>query len=207
MIPCARRATMNQMLSIQQPQARLALTHGRIILPQQIVTGQALVVEGGQILGLAEVDALGSGTERLDLGDRYLAPGLIDLHTHGALGHTFNEPIAAAFTAITQEQARRGVTGLLATTVTAPIPNLVDCLEFSRHWQATTPEAAAQLLGVHVEGPFFCLSQRGAQDPAFIRTPDDGTVEALLGYHDVIRMMSYAPELPGALALTRRLVE
>jgi N-acetylglucosamine-6-phosphate deacetylase len=198
---------MNQMLSIQQPQARLALTHGRIILPHQIVTGQALVVEGGHILGLAELDALGSETEQLNLGDRYLTPGLIDLHTHGALGHTFNEPITAAFTAITQEQARRGVTGLLATTVTAPIPNLVDCLKFSRHWQAAAPEGAAQLLGVHVEGPYFCLAQRGAQDPAFIRTPDDGTVEALLHYHDVIRIMSYAPELPGALALTRRLVE
>jgi N-acetylglucosamine-6-phosphate deacetylase len=58
---------------------------------------------------------------------------------------------------------------------------------------------------VHVEGPYFCLAQRGAQDPAHIRNPDDGTPAQLLEHHDVIKIMSYAPELPGALDLTTRL--
>jgi N-acetylglucosamine-6-phosphate deacetylase len=62
-------------------------------------------------------------------------------------------------------------------------------------------------LGVHVEGPYFCRAQAGAQDPANIRTPDDGTPEQLLEYRDVIKMMTYAPELPGALELTTRLAE
>jgi N-acetylglucosamine-6-phosphate deacetylase len=71
--------------------------------------------------------------------------------------------------------------------------------------QAARP--GAQVLGVHVEGPYFCLEQRGAQDPANILTPDDGTPDRLLEQHDVIKIMTYAPELPGALALTTRLVE
>ncbi len=69
-----------------------------------------------------------------------------------------------------------------------------------------TPQPGAQLLGVHVEGPYFSLAQRGAQDPAHIRNPDDGSVEQLLEYRDTIRMLTFAPELPGALVLTQRLV-
>ncbi|HRV96134.1 MAG TPA: amidohydrolase family protein, partial [Anaerolineae bacterium] len=183
---------------------RLALTNGHIILPDRIVEGQALLIEAGRVVDLIEPDALGAEVETFDVGGQYIAPGLIDIHIHGAMGHIFNESTAEAFTAITQEVARHGITSLLATTMTAPIDNLVECLAFSREWLAQ-PRGGAQVLGVHVEGPYFSLAQSGAQDPANIRNPDDGTVEALLAYHDVIKIFTYAPELPGALDLTRRL--
>ncbi|MCB0180116.1 MAG: N-acetylglucosamine-6-phosphate deacetylase [Anaerolineae bacterium] len=183
---------------------RLALTNGRIILPDRIVDGQALLIEAGRVVDRVEPDALGAEVETFDVGGQYIAPGLIDIHIHGAMGHIFNESTAEAFTAITQEVARHGITSLLATTMTAPIDNLVECLAFSREWLAQ-PRGGAQVLGVHVEGPYFSLAQSGAQDPANIRNPDDGTVEALLAYHDVIKIFTYAPELPGALDLTRRL--
>jgi N-acetylglucosamine-6-phosphate deacetylase len=67
------------------------------------------------------------------------------------------------------------------------------------------PRAGGQVLGAHLEGPYFCLDQKGAQDPANIRNPDDGTPDMLLEYHDIIKIMAYAPELPGALELTARL--
>lgn len=185
---------------------RLALINGCIILPNQIIEGQALIIEADRIVDLVEIDAIGSEIETFDVAGRYITPGLIDIHIHGALGHTFNEPTAEAFATITQANAQRGVTSLLATTATAPIDNLVECLKFSQEWLAQ-PRAGAQVLGIHVEGPYFCLDQRGAQDPANIRNPDDGTVEALLAYHEIIKIFTYAPELPGALALTRRLKE
>lgn len=194
------------MSEIEQPQERFALVNGRVILPHEILAGKAVVVEDGKIAGIADADSLGTEIEKIDVGGRYVAPGLIDIHTHGALGHTFNEPTAEAFATITQEQARRGITSILATTSTAPIPDLVECLKFSRQWMQE-PHAGAQILGVHVEGPYFNVAQAGAQDPANIRNPDDGTVDQLLEHHDVIRMMTYAPELPGAVELTRRLVE
>jgi N-acetylglucosamine-6-phosphate deacetylase len=189
---------------LEQPQGRFALINGRMILPQEIVTGQAVVVEGTKIVGLAEAGALGMELEKIDVGGRYITPGLIDIHTHGALGRTFNEPAAEAFAAITEENARRGVTSVLATLSTAPISNLVDCIQFSRQWMQASSQGA-QVLGVHVEGPYFCLAEKGAQDPAHIRNPDDGTPDLILEHHDVIRMMTYAPELPGALELTARL--
>ncbi len=188
--------------------APFALVNGQLILPDRLLTGHALVIQGPTILDLLPQDTLPPEMPRVDVGGRLISPGLIDIHTHGALGHTFNEPTPQAFAAITQENLRRGVTGLLATTATAPIPDLVACLAMAREWMAGKhPQAGegAQVLGVHVEGPYFSPAQAGAQDPANLRTPDDGSVEALLAHADVIRILTFAPELPGALELTRRL--
>jgi len=189
---------------LERPRGRFALTNGRVILPREIVTGKAVVVEGKKIVGIADADSLGTETEKIDVGGRYITPGLIDIHTHGALDHTFNEPTAEAFASITEENATRGVTSLLATVAAAPIPDLVKCLEFSRQWMRELHEGS-QVLGVHLEGPYFSMAQKGAQDPENIRTPDDGTPDILLEHHDVMRIMTYAPELPGALELTARL--
>ncbi len=191
---------------VEQPKGRFALTNGRVILAQKIVTGKAVVVEGQKIVGIADADSLGAEAEKMDVGGRYIAPGLIDIHTHGALDHTFNEPTVEAFASITEENVTRGITSLLATISTAPIPDLVKCLKFSRQWMHE-PHEGSQVLGVHLEGPYFSLAQKGAQDPENIRTPDDGTPDVLLEHHDVMRIMTYAPELPGALELTARLAK
>lgn len=186
------------------PARPLALTDGRIVLPDRLVTGQALLVEGGIIRGLVDPASLDATVERLDVGGRYVAPGLIDIHIHGAVGHTFNEPTAEAFGAIAETCAGRGVTSLLATIATAGIPDLEASLRMTRDWMARERPGAA-VLGAHLEGPYFAMGQKGAQDPKHIRTPDDGTVDALLAHHEVMRIMTFAPELPGALELTERI--
>jgi N-acetylglucosamine-6-phosphate deacetylase len=189
---------------LAQPRGRLALTNGRIVLPREIVTGRAVVIDDGVIAGITEVGALGNDVEVSDVGGRFITPGLVDIHQHGAVGHTFNEPTVEAFAAITVENATRGVTSLLATIATAPVSDLVKSLTFCREWMRE-PRAGAQVLGAHQEGPYFNLAQKGAQDPKNILSPDDGTPDILLAHHDVMRIMTFAPELPGALALTARL--
>ncbi len=185
-------------------EAAIALLNGRVVLPDGIVTGRAVVVEGEQIAGLVAPDELPEGVECLDVGGRYIAPGLVDIHTHGAAGHSFNEPSPGAFRAITEANARHGTTSLLATIAAAPLPAMLACLEACRAW-CRAPQPGAEVLGVHLEGPYFSPAQRGAQDLASLRTPDDGSADELLAYSDILRMVSYAPELPGALDLTRRL--
>ena len=183
-----------------------ALTGGRIVLPTTIITDHALVIDAGCIAGLVVPEALPPALPKIDVGGRLIAPGLIDIHIHGAVNHSFNDATPAAFAAITQETARRGITSLLATTATDSIENLLAALELAERWMAAS-QTGSQLLGVHVEGPYFSMAQRGAQDPAHIRNPDDGTPELLLAYHPNIRIMTFAPELPGALALTKQLVD
>ncbi len=181
---------------------RFALVNGRVVMPTAVTQDKAVVIEGDKILGLA--DAVGSDIERVDVGGRTIAPGLIDLHTHGALGYSFDEPSDAAFGAITGENARHGVTSILATLATAPLADMVRCLEFGRAWMRGNHNGA-QILGMHVEGPYIAPAQKGALDPGNIRTPSDGSPDVLLEHHDAIRIMALAPELPGALDLVARL--
>jgi N-acetylglucosamine-6-phosphate deacetylase len=185
--------------------SRTALTHGRIILPDRIVYGEALVIEAGQIAGLAHEADLGSDTERIDVAGRWISPGLIDMHIHGSLGHTFNEPDSAAYEIVLAENARRGVTGVLATLATAAIPDLVACLAYARAWITRHDPPDSRVLGVHLESPYISPRQKGALDPAYIRLPDDGSVDALLDYADVLKVFVLAPEQPGALRLVERL--
>jgi N-acetylglucosamine-6-phosphate deacetylase len=185
----------------------IALTNGRIVLPDRVVTGRALLVAGGVISGLIPADELGDDVQVLDVGGRVIAPGLVDIHTHGAVDHTFNEPAAAAYEAITVENARHGVTSLLATlAAVAPIAELCACLDFCRNWMAQ-PHDGAQVLGAHLESPFIDPAQAGGVNRKGLRTPADGSAEPLLAYGDVLRIFVLAPELPGALDLVAALVE
>ncbi len=194
-----------------------ALVNGRVVLPDAMVAGKAVIVERDKIVDVADVGALGSDVAKVDTGGRIITPGLIDIHTHGALGHTFNEPTAEAFEIICAENARRGVTGLLATLATAPIPDLTRGLEFCRDWMNTQPTSGvsknlgslhgSRVLGMHLESPYINLAQKGALDPQNIRTPDDGSADALLAYSDVLKIFVLAPELPGAIELVRKLTD
>jgi len=183
---------------------RLALIHGRVVLPHRVLEDGAVLIEEGRIAAIIPSDQVDESWETVDVENRLITPGLIDIHIHGANGHTFNEPSVAAYSTITQENARRGVTSLLATTATDSIENLIECLAFTQEWMSTD-HPHAQILGSHVEGPYFSLAQCGAQDPAHIRTPDDGSVDALLTFAETIRLLTLAPELAGATALIQRL--
>jgi len=182
---------------------RLAIVNGNLLLPQGPVQGLALVVEGGRILGLAGPGSLGADVEQFDAGGRMVLPGLIDIHTHGALSHTFDEGTTEAFQTITSLHARCGVTALVATTAASPIPDLLHCLEFAGQWMGEAHNGA-QVLGVHLEGPYMNVGQKGALDPNNLRLPDDGTADQLLEHHRIIRILTLAPELPGALPLIQR---
>jgi N-acetylglucosamine-6-phosphate deacetylase len=181
-----------------QQHARTAIVNGRVVLPDRVVTDAAVVVENGRIAGVVEEGDLPHGVERVDAAGRLITPGCIDIHTHGALRHTFNEPDADAWSIITQENLRRGTTALLATF--APTPNLEEELAFCRQWMAGQA-GGARVLGAYLESPYINVAQKGALDPSCVRGADDGSAATLLQYADVLRIFMLAPEQPGALAL------
>lgn len=201
------------------PPDTLALVNGSVVLPDGARSGLAVVVSEGRIAALLPEKDLPAGIERMDTGGRWITPGLIDLHTHGALSHSFNEPDEQAFTAITVENARRGVTSLLATLAPVPLVELLHDLDFIRAWMSAPgggtpppgsilpPRPGAQVLGAHLESPYTHPAQCGALDPACLRLPEDGSYQPLLAYNDVLRIFVLAPELPGALELVQRLAE
>lgn len=186
------------------PPSPIAFVNGTIVLPESTVVGQALYIVDGRIHAICAAGDLPGDVPRIDVQGRLITPGLVDIHIHGAQGANFNDGSAVSFATALQANASAGVTSLLATTATAPLPQLVATLETAQAW-IDKPGVGANLLGVHVEGPYFALSQAGAQDPSNLRVPSDGQYEELLEFHRIIRIFTYAPELAGALALTERL--
>ncbi len=184
------------------PPERTALINGRIVLPDRIITDRGLVIAAGRIAGLADPADLGHDVEVIDAAGGWITPGLVDIHTHGAVRHTFNEPDPAAWEAITQENLRRGTTALLATF--APTPNLVAALAFCRQW-VREGRGGARVLGAYVESPYINVAQKGALDPTCVRAADDGSAGELLAFADIVRVFMLAPELPAALDLVSAL--
>jgi N-acetylglucosamine-6-phosphate deacetylase len=172
------------------------------VLPDRVITGQELVIEAGRIAGLTGPGGLGADVTTYDVGGRWITPGLVDIHTHGALHHTFNEPDGAAWTVITRENLRRGTTALLATF--APTPDLEAGLAFCRQWMREE-HSGARVLGAYLESPFINIAQKGALDASCVRALDDGSAGTLLQYGDIVRVFMLAPELPGALDLVAML--
>jgi len=190
---------------------RLALTNGQLVLPDRIADGLSLVIDrtgpdAGHIVGLAGQGELGSETDILDIAGRIVIPGLVDIHTHGGQGHTFNEPTAEAFGRILAMNARVGVTSVVGTLGSMSIADAVTCLDFGRSWQATGG-GGARLIGMYLESPYISPMQAGALDPAAIRRADDGSAEPLFDYTDILRIFMLAPETPGALALVERMAK
>jgi N-acetylglucosamine-6-phosphate deacetylase len=175
----------------------MIFANARLILPDGIRDDLEVVMENGKI---AEIRAR-SSADAIDLRGNYLAPGFIDLHIHGALGRDTMEATPEAFRTIWDYHASGGTTSLLLTTVTAPIAEIVRVLQAVRAARAH----AKQIAGVHVEGPFISKERAGAQRSEFIREPETHLVDQLLPFADVIKIMTVAPELPGALALIDRL--
>ncbi|PYJ48505.1 MAG: N-acetylglucosamine-6-phosphate deacetylase, partial [Verrucomicrobia bacterium] len=172
----------------------MIFSNARLIFPDGIRDGLEVVVEEGKIIAIRkQTGARGKGV--VDLGGKYLAPGFVDLHVHGALGRDSMEASAEAFRAICNFHASGGTTSLLLTTATAPIDNLISALNAIR----TCRCSIKQIAGVHVEGPFISKAKCGAQCAELIQDPLPAAVQQLLEHADMIKRVTIAPELPGAL--------
>jgi N-acetylglucosamine-6-phosphate deacetylase len=172
----------------------MIFTNARLIFPYGVRDGLELAVEQGKISAIRE-QTQARGEESIDLSGNYLSPGFIDLHVHGALGRDAMEASAEAFCAICDFHATGGTTSLLLTTTTAPIDRLVEVLGAVRDCRSSI----SAITGVHVEGPFISRVKCGAQRAEFIQQPSPDRVQQLLEYSDVIKRVTIAPELPGAI--------
>jgi N-acetylmuramic acid 6-phosphate etherase/N-acetylglucosamine-6-phosphate deacetylase len=171
------------------------------------VTGPGVVeIAGGVIIALHEHAPPDCPIITLDRG--ILAPGLIDLHVNGAFGIDCARASPADMAHLARELAARGTTSFLATIITAPIPDL---LAASAHLADVTPITdGADLLGLHLEGPFIAPSRRGAHPLEALAIPDPDLIDHLLrdpALRRILRLVTLAPELPGGLAAISRLTQ
>jgi N-acetylglucosamine-6-phosphate deacetylase len=182
--------------------ARTLLFNGKVITPYRIIRNGSLLIEGGKIAGIFQGRPEISDCRDIDAKGLYISPGFIDIHTHGAGGHDFMDGTVEAYIGAAMEHARHGTTALVPTTVASTTESLKETFETYKKAKSANTHGAV-FLGLHLEGPYFSMEQRGAQDPRHIRNPEREHYEEILSWSDDIVRWSAAPELDGAMEFGR----
>ena len=182
------------------------LRNARLVLPERILEDACVVIQRDKILfaGPAKDAPSAPDAEVMNAHGLFLSPGFIDLHCHGAKGSDFMDAALEDFGIICQYHAAGGTTALLATTASAPTDQILRALNTVRLAKASL-FGGAQVLGAHVEGPYFAAAKRGCHREGEVRSPTADDCRRILSLADAISSMTLAPELPGAEALIRDL--
>jgi N-acetylglucosamine-6-phosphate deacetylase len=190
---------------VDSKKSLIKINNGHLITPSRIIPNGSILVEDGIISAVEDHDFEMPGVINLDAGGRYISPGFIDIHVHGGGGHDFMDNTVEAFLEIAKLHARFGTTAMFPTTLTGPTEDIVKTLEI---FEKAVPlnEEGSQLMGIHLEGPYFAMNQRGAQDPKWIRDPDPEEYEYIVSRSNSIKRWSAAPELKGAIPFARYLI-
>lgn len=170
------------------------IRNGRVIRGGVIETAAEMAFENGRIVPVPD-DA--GDAESIDAAGRYVAPGFVDIHTHGGGGCDFLDNTVEAFLTAARLHARHGTTTLLSTATSGTPEETVGMLAVSREAAAINIDGA-DMPGIHFEGPYFSPEQCGAQDPNKVRAPDPAEYERILSLSDRILRWSAAPELAGS---------
>jgi len=168
----------------------------RIITPIEEVGNAAILVEGSKIARIGPEGEFGDELPSIDVGGRIVLPGFVDIHVHGGGGADAADGTPEAIAAIARTHARFGTTALLATTVSAPWPQVIKAVRAIREAAGRGVKGGARVLGLHLEGPFLSRERRGAHLPEFLLVPTEALIEEVFeaagGYW---RMVTLAPEV------------
>lgn len=174
----------------------------KIIFDNKIEFGEVLVNDGK----IAKINPKTYNNEDiLDGEGLYLSPGFIDVHIHGAGGYDTMDGSCKSLDIIAKTIAKHGTTSFLPTTMTCKLEDIKKAVEtISIHMNEETE--GAQILGVHLEGPFISPYMIGAQNPEFIQKPSVETFNYIAGDHvSAIKCVTLAPEVEGAHELIKYL--
>ena len=185
----------------------MIVKNGLIVTEKEALKGKAVIIKGGVIAGIADENtAAGCDGPVIDAGGGYILPGFIDIHTHGGNGSDVMDASENGYKIMSRFHASRGVTSIVATTLTAPIEQITQVLDALRHVVGRNL-GGANILGAHLEGPFLDLNNKGAHPARFLTVPTEERVNALLAYKDVIRSVTIAPNIENAICAIRRFSE
>lgn len=174
-----------------------------LIKNAKIFIGKAFIE--GAVRFSETIDEIGQpdGPDSFDANGCYIIPGLVDIHTHGAVGEDFSDGSSEGLQTLSGYYASHGVTSFLATTMTLQEPVLAEAMRAIRDIR---PGGGAKCAGVHLEGPFLSYAKRGAQAVENLHQPDAGLfhrLNELCGGQ--VRMVTVACEEPGAIAFIREI--
>ncbi|MFN0254042.1 N-acetylglucosamine-6-phosphate deacetylase [Pedobacter ureilyticus] len=172
--------------------------NANIITPSGFLKDGILIIADGKIAEIGTKNITIENAKEIDAGGKYVSPGFIDMHVHGGGGHDFMDNTLEAFLTIANTHAKYGTTALMPTTLSCEKQDLLTTLAIYEKANAINT-GGADFVGIHIEGPYFAMSQKGAQDPRYIRNPDPAEYQEILAASKHIKRWSAAPELPGTI--------
>ena len=188
---------------------RIIIINGTIITPFHLVSGEAIIVEKGRIREIVNKEELSTatltGAEVIEGKDKFIVPGYIDIHVHGGGGSDVMDGDYEAINQIAITHSRFGTTAFLPTTMTMS-KNKIICSLRSICEAVKKGTAGAEILGIHMEGPYINPEKKGAQKEDDIKKI---SIEEFLEFNqasgNLIRLVTIAPEMPGAIGLIKYL--
>ncbi|HTM38016.1 MAG TPA: N-acetylglucosamine-6-phosphate deacetylase [Terriglobales bacterium] len=184
----------------------LAITARALFTPLEKIEQPLVLVDEQKIVRISSQSSaeIPAGARHIDFEDSFLAPGLIDLHVHGAMGYDLMQDDEAGRAAFERFLVRHGVTSYFPTTLTASLGDSLRALErlgrAVEQAETREQEPRACPLGIHLEGPFLSHLRRGVHPPERLLTPTLDTFQRFWqASRGKIKIMTIAPELPGAL--------
>ena len=184
--------------------------NARLILsPDEGIRRGSLLIEGEVISRIFVSPEEGGASlkeadEIVDCGGDFLAPGLIDLHCHGAMGRDAMEATPEVFRTVLDYHATLGTTCAVMTTVAASLDEIHKVLKVAGDYRSGRYEP--RLAGIHLEGPYFSRLRCGAHRQEMLRYPSAEETQQLLRHAGVMRRVTLAPEVPGSLNLVTQLI-
>ncbi|MGI4981502.1 MAG: N-acetylglucosamine-6-phosphate deacetylase [Janthinobacterium lividum] len=182
------------------------LTAAHLLTDDGLIERPLIVIEDGYIQAITSRDAAEVNNITHDFGDAILTPGLLDIHMHGCAGKDVMEATPEALRIVSTYLAQHGVAEYLATTVTAPLDATLRSLDgLGRLISSGEHTGIAEPIGIHIEGPFVSHAKRGMHPPEHILEPTPALLDRFWeASHGQIRLMTIAPEVPGAVETIRR---
>ncbi|MEX2573172.1 MAG: N-acetylglucosamine-6-phosphate deacetylase [Balneolaceae bacterium] len=184
---------------------RKKIFNGRILTPFRTLHSGTVVISGEKIVEIKEGNADVPDALEIDAGGKFIAPGFMDLHVHGGGGHDLLDSSVEAFLGMAEAHVQHGTTSMYPSAASGDLNELMRILELYEQADKQNTKGA-QFLGMFLEGPYYSMEQRGAQDPRYVRDPDPAEYQDLLSRTSVIKRWDSAPERQGALEFAEYLL-
>ncbi len=183
----------------------IKISNGKIISNNKVLLGKSLYISDEKILCITN-ESLPFDKE-IDAHGNYVSAGFIDMHTHGGGGYDFMDGGVTPVVEGMKLHLSHGTTSILPTTLTSTITTLKACLSDIKQTMSMK-DNIPNIIGVHLEGPYFSLNQCGAQNPQYIKQPDKKEYEDIIEFAaGIIKRWSFAPELHGSEEFCKTLVK
>ncbi|MCG3088065.1 N-acetylglucosamine-6-phosphate deacetylase [Sporosarcina cyprini] len=188
------------------------IINAAVVLEDSVISRGYVCIEDGKIISVGNMETCPQLIKDETIMDcknqKTVIPGMIDIHVHGACGHDVMDATQEALSGIAQGLVKEGTTSFLATTMTNPVNLIEDALQAVREYRSPEgKQGIAELLGIHLEGPFINPKQKGAQPEEAILQPD---VDLFREWQQLsggaIKIATIAPEM-GALNFVQELIK